>query len=466
MQFKSFTYLIALILLTSCDKNDTSLNTSVYFGGQIINPLSQDITLMKGEQVLEKIPLDGNNSFLVKLDSIPEGLYSIVHGSNSTHKEFQYVYFEPNDSIILRLNTWDFDESLTFSGLGAEKNNFLAHLFLENEKDHELGKFIFELDYTGFQNEIQKIQDRNQSIYDDLITKHTIPVTDQFKELASIAIDYPVYKWYEIYSVINAPTANHLIEDENFYNSYFSYRERISLTNEKFFNYFPYINYIHFYIYSKAMYNQRLNPELGITQHGMNVIVDEVTNEAFKNDLLFKAIYHDFKESKGSCGFKDKNLSFFKEHCTDSTYMDRVRKLESDCNLLKDNTPLQDFSVQDDGKRIQMSSLIHNKNAVIYFWSPKKVNTNALYKRVIELKKLHPSVQFIGVNTEDETSLESSRRISTDQQYTLSADSINKHFIQSSEPRTILVNEKGIIVNSFTYLISPHIDHQISQLEK
>ena len=43
------------------------------------------------------------------------------------------MYLEPGDSIMLRVNTLKFDESLTYTGKGSAKNNFLTELFLLNE---------------------------------------------------------------------------------------------------------------------------------------------------------------------------------------------------------------------------------------------------------------------------------------------------------------------------------------------
>ncbi|MGK0127951.1 MAG: hypothetical protein ACI87F_001471, partial [Candidatus Azotimanducaceae bacterium] len=102
------TILIVIFTFISCNTSDKS-KKNTYFGGQIINPKSNNIILMKDEKVLDTLWLNSDNSFLAKFDSITEGLYSFKHGSYKKGFEFQYVYIEPTDSIIIRLNTWDFD---------------------------------------------------------------------------------------------------------------------------------------------------------------------------------------------------------------------------------------------------------------------------------------------------------------------------------------------------------------------
>ena len=128
----TYTLFLTLIVLASCNttKND---DNATYFGGKIINPKSKYVTLFSMEKIIDTLFLDKNNSFLGKLENLNEGLYYFIHGN-----ENQYIYLEPKDSLMLRLNTWDFDESLVFAGKGAERNNILIDCFLEEEKDDKI----------------------------------------------------------------------------------------------------------------------------------------------------------------------------------------------------------------------------------------------------------------------------------------------------------------------------------------
>ena len=62
--------------------------------------------------------------------------------------EFQYLILEKNDSIYIRLNSLDFDESLVFMGNGASKNNFLMDSFLNFEKNEEILNKSFNAIFT------------------------------------------------------------------------------------------------------------------------------------------------------------------------------------------------------------------------------------------------------------------------------------------------------------------------------
>ena len=57
-----------------------------------------------------------------------------------SHVEFQVFYLNPGDSLMLRVNTLEFDESLSFTGMGSKGNNLLIDLFLLNEAEIEFIK--------------------------------------------------------------------------------------------------------------------------------------------------------------------------------------------------------------------------------------------------------------------------------------------------------------------------------------
>ncbi|HFS67210.1 MAG TPA: hypothetical protein ENK67_03265, partial [Flavobacteriia bacterium] len=126
------TYFIILALFVHIGCNKKKVSTA-YFTGQIVNPKEKQLHLYKKNKEIKNVVLNNEHNFHIKLDSVKGDLYTFKHGN-----ELQYIYLSPNDSLVMRLNTWDFDESLIFSGKGAIKNNFLMHLFLENEKQEKL----------------------------------------------------------------------------------------------------------------------------------------------------------------------------------------------------------------------------------------------------------------------------------------------------------------------------------------
>ena len=86
-----------------------------------------------------------------------------------------------------------------------------------------------------------------------------------------------------------------------------------------------------------------------------------------------------------------------------------------------------------------------------------------LIKRVSKLKSQYPSLMFVGINMYPSENGDISNE-HLDNQYILIRESKAKQFLRSDEQRTILVDEKGIISNSFTYLTSPHLERQLTVL--
>lgn len=111
--------LVILLLITisifGCKENENSCGQA-FFGGEIINPSNDYVTLYKGDSPVDTLYLDENNRFAYQIESLEPGLHYFWHGI-----EYQVVIIEPNDSLMVRLNTIDFDESLVFSGKGSKK---------------------------------------------------------------------------------------------------------------------------------------------------------------------------------------------------------------------------------------------------------------------------------------------------------------------------------------------------------
>jgi len=126
---KVILYIIIIGLSVLACKNDSNnVGEYAFFGGEIINPNNDFVIISKSDRVLDTVKLDSHNRFTYKINDLQSGFYTFRHGS-----EIQMVLLEPNDSIMFRLNTLDFDESLVYSGNGSKKNNYLINEFLQNE---------------------------------------------------------------------------------------------------------------------------------------------------------------------------------------------------------------------------------------------------------------------------------------------------------------------------------------------
>ena len=133
-----FLSLLVILTLFNCKEDGkNSENNYAYIGGEIMNPNSDYVVLLKADVVIDTVKLDNRNRFLYKINNLKEGFYTFYHGG-----EVQMILLEPKDSLLFRLNTLEFDESLVFTGIGDKKNNYLMNEFLENEiQEKKIFKF-------------------------------------------------------------------------------------------------------------------------------------------------------------------------------------------------------------------------------------------------------------------------------------------------------------------------------------
>lgn len=444
--------LFLAVFLFSC--NSTSENTkTIYFGGHVVNPKSNNILLLKNNVIIDTIKIDSENNFIKNYNNLKEGLYTFKHGI-----EFQYIYFQPSDSILIRLNTWDFDESLVFNGRGSSKNEFLINLFLQNEKEEKEMYQYFNLDENNFQAKIDSLTNERIHIFNEF--KLNEPnLTKGFEDLTNTAINFPLYRLKEIYPMyhkraVKSEEYPHL--SSNFYN----FREKISLNEKQLVSFYPYQNYIisHFYNLNYNLQKQD-STKNNNTENLLNIISENIKIEDFKNTLLKKIIVNDFLKSESSCSINKEALNVFRENCTNEEIVLQVENLVNDSKKIENKKPLEDFIITDySNNETSINKIIDNKKAVIYFWSTEYMSSEYLVKRIKYLEKKHPTVLFVGVNIQPETINISSepnlKLLDATKQFKLTSNSKAHQFLTSKYPRTIIVDKNGIVENGFAYLDS------------
>ena len=176
----------ALVGFSSCESSGNKEIT--FFGGKIKNPKGKYVYLSRDKQVIDSARLDDHNKFAFELDSIKEGLYVFNHGP-----EFQYLYLQPTDSVLMYLNTWDFDESLIFSGKGSSKNNFLIDLYLQQERAEKNFKENYKLGEEEFSEAIEAGIQKKLELYNNFIANQENPPSEQFDKLAKTGVYFPYY---------------------------------------------------------------------------------------------------------------------------------------------------------------------------------------------------------------------------------------------------------------------------------
>ncbi|WP_334058175.1 hypothetical protein [Polaribacter sp. P097] len=452
--------ILTIGFLTSCDTEVKEKTT--YFGGKIINPKSNKVILYSMEQVIDTFLLDENQKFIGELKEANEGLYYFVHGN-----ENQYIYIEPTDSLMLRLNTWDFDETLVFAGKGAERNNILIDCFLEDEKEK---KNFYKLNKQ--QPEVfKKVTDSLLAIklvtYNDYILEHPNE-TEGFNEVLKVALTFPIYSRFERYPIIYSKYA----EDGSFPEvdaTFYDYRKNIDINKDTMMYFPPYSRYIRNYLYNET-YAQGHKPMRNkytpdFTLDLLNIIDDRIKSQNTKNAFLKQTLVSHFY-NKSSDQINLEAFDLFLKSSTNEKDKTQIQSLLNDSKVITLGNELPNFEITDyTNADHSIHKLIKNKNSFLLFWNPEYVSKSYLSSRVIYLSEKFPEINFHVIKTDgkDEDKIE---KLDIKNQFYINKDNLAQTFLSSKMTRTILVDHNGKVVNGYASLYSNNLIPYLENLNK
>ena len=460
--YLNFSQSIALIILVSITVllgcNNSQVCNSTYFGGKIINPKSNCIILFENEIPLDTFYLDKNNTFLGEIPSLHEGLFNFKHGN-----EQQYIYLQPKDSLLIRLNTWDFDETLVFSGKGAERNNLLIDSFLESERERRIFFQYYDLSPTEFSAKVSQVEKVKLDRYNDYINNHP-EESDKFNDILKTALTFPLYSKVENYPLAHSAKINH--DEHSVINKdFYKHREYISLDNDSLMFFYAYRDYVLSNLYNKV---NSLGYDLNSDEFTVNLLKEisaELNDENSRNSMLRKIFIRHFYW-KSSRKINENIVNTYFDLTTNLEDKKLMLNLTTDVKKIEEGELLNDFKIIDYNKSHKsIRRLIKNKKSVLYFWNPEFIGKDFIASKIQYLSEKYPDLEFIGVRIYDDNK-ERIFKLDIKSQYYLESNSKANSFLTSQLPRTILINKKGIVVNSYASLSSRKIFNQIEELAR
>ncbi len=449
---KYFFIFISLAMVSCNTKPDKEYT---YFGGKIVNPKGEYVILYNnGDEVIDSLHLNKDNTFSSKLQDLKSGLYCFKHGT-----EYQYVFLEPKDSLLIRLNTWDFDESLVFSGKNAIRNNVLIEAFLENELQNKQFYKYYNLNAKDFKNKVDSLKRTKDEYIKNYTTKNN-EESEVFLNVLKIALNYPLYTKLESFVIDNS--LKQTPEDLNI-NAFTKHRETASIDSDSLMFYTPYRNYVYSNLYSDVYQKKIKDDSDDFTIALLNVINTKIKSPKLRNKLLKETtIRHFYKKS--SCGINKKAYETYVSLSTDPADKKEISSLLNDVKHISKNHEIPDFNLSShDGAIEKITDVIKDKNAVIYFRNKQYSSDNWVASRMNYLINNHPNIKFLVVNI-DADKYKHVKDLNIEHQYYLHEKSNAHQFLTSKYPRMILVNDKGIVINGFCALSSKKIEKQISDL--
>ncbi|MFC6859304.1 TlpA family protein disulfide reductase [Zunongwangia atlantica] len=394
-KFLLLSIISSLFSLVGCIDNSTN-DAKVYLGGKIVNPNLRYIILSKDQELIDTLSLNNNNQFGEYLENITPGIYTIQH-----NPENQVVYLEPGDSIMVWVNTYDFDQSLNFSGRGSKESSFLLDLFLRNRANNDLVLNYYKIKPEDFEHISDSIHNQRLQEFEENTAKNDLSET--FKKIARQSIDYEFYDLRERYTYLIKkyyPEFTKLIPD-----GFNDYRDSIDFDNELLQNYYVYTNTIDDYLRTRAIefcLEKNLERDCFNVSNFNNIkrratLIDSLSETpAIKNRfldlLLSKAITMASNEED-----LDKVIAF--ANSLDYSEIEEMNQLAKIQTGYFAGKSIADLTILDtDGNETTYGDIVEKKT-IIYLWSANNIRRYLWQFRTIKnLQEKYPELDFIGVN--------------------------------------------------------------------
>ena len=389
--------LLALLFLYGCQNSNKKTNT-VFIGGDIINPSNNYVVLYDPQDHVDTLYLDSNNKFSHHFSNFNPGIHSFVHGG-----KHQSILLEANDSIMMHINTHDFDGSLAYNGLGSKKNNYLINLLSKLENENRKENAFYNLEPVEFHKIIEsKISKKTNDLH--LFLKHN-PNSDLFIKIGTSSIKYHYFTRKELYPYRHFDP-NKLADFKKLPLTFYKFRKDIIYNDKDLKDFYPYYNFMFPHINNLAFeqlitVNTSFTLEtnsLEYTEHKLVLIDSLITNSMIKNNLLKYTTRNFISNSK----------SIDKSYILYQSYLDKSSNTKDKVyikNLFKNTQSLQPGYqlpaievIDNQNNNLNINSIL-DKITVIYFWdNASRYHFENSHIRVNTLRKLFPNINFIAIN--------------------------------------------------------------------
>jgi peroxiredoxin len=452
------------LFLSSCNKEFKANDYRAYFGGEVKNPTNRFVYFSKDGVVIDTIPLQKDNSFFIQFDSLAPGMYSFKHDP-----EYQYVYFDKNDSIMVHINSKDFDESIIFCGRGDAKNNYLMESYLKNESDKEKMFDVYDYDISKFTSNTDSTYKSNKKSYN--IHKNDIKWSKDFDDYAKASLDFNYYSKRELYPIIHKlRTAEDVFE--KLPKQYYNYRKNIDFNNVQLATYSPFVMYLSHLLNNVGAvkyHNHFSGVDLALTTNinKLNIADTLIKNEKVKNSIFNNIAFTYLLEDQNMVN-NQKFLESYRKFSTDNSKKNEILRIGNAIQLLIAGNQLPEVKLIDkDGLTVSTNSIIKKKTVLFFYTKEALTHLAAAHKKVLAFKSKYPDYQFIAINLDKDQKewqeLLSNYKFEGIQEYRCAnfEDIKNKLAITKIQ-RALVLDVNGKIKNAFTNLFDVKFEKELN----
>jgi hypothetical protein len=390
--------LFAYITFVGCESKPDSSCGQAFIGGEIVNPVNDFLVLYDDTSPIDTLYLDQENRFSYNIETLSPGLHSFIHGG-----EYQVIILEPNDSIMLRLNTLDFDESLVFTGLGSKKNNYLINLYNTLDAEDKIVYEVSKYEPVRFLTVIDSLQ--SEKIEDLNKFKEKYESSSLFNKVALASINYSYSTHKELYPF--RYFGRHEIKNRTgLPSNFYDYRADIDYNDDVLKDFYPYYNFLfpHFNNLALDRYFELTKDSvfdrnsIVYNMNKLDLMNEMVKNDDIKNNLLKYATrnFLSYNNSDADC---DAMYESYQSKSTNAEHSEYITSLYNTIKKLRPGNKFPDIEVTNYKNEVTNIDAMFNKPTVIYFWSHAiKDHFKNSHNKVAELKLTYPNINFISIN--------------------------------------------------------------------
>ena len=449
--------IVVIILFFSSSCNQENQNTSFFLGGEIINPSSGYVNFYYNNIKIDSLELDTNNKFFKKIEDIKPGIYRIEHVP-----ENQNIIVENGDSLWIRVNVEDFKESLTFSGKGSSKNNFLVDMSILDESETGYISEIYSQESDVFRNAIDSLMNEKQNIW-ELFNSSGNPKSLS-RNITKASIKYNYFNKLERYALLRGKDWSDTQREE-----FFSYRDQMDLNDSDLSLFEPYVTYLMNYFNEKTLgigkvyFYEKNNTDFNIKK--LLIIDSQITDQSLKNNLARATAIEEILNFKNN-DYHEEFIDYYTYVNSSEQYLDEITKLYNDIEKMKKGNSLPNIEIIDyKGEIKSSSSELGGSKSLIYFWSQTQMNHyRRTIRRIEELKRSYPDYRFIGICIQPYTDMVSQAQnilnLDLSNQFSFNDfERSSKNWVLTYLNKTIIIDKKVNIIDGFTNLFTSEVDN-------
>ena len=440
--------------LISC--NQENFKEDFYLGGEIINPSSRFVNFYYNNVKIDSIELDSENKFFKKIVNINPGIYRIEH-----LPENQNIIVEKGDSLWIRVNVEDFHESLTFSGTGSSKNNFLVDINNMDTYENEYLSQYYVEESDIFRKKIDSLMNEKLKIW-ELFNK-SVNQKKLSNNITKSSIKYNYYNKLERYAILRG--ANWTKRKKE---SYYDYRDDINLNDTDLSLFDPYVTFLMNYFNEKTLDSgeiysyEKNNTDFNIKK--LLIIDSQIDDPYLKNNLARATAIEEilnFKNNK----FHDEFIDYYSYVNSSDKYLTEIIQLYEDIKKMQKGNLLPEVSIINyQGKEKLSSKELKGSKTLLYFWSQTQMNHyRRTIKRIEELKQIFPNFRFVGICIQPYTDMviqaQNILNLDLSDQYSFkNFEESSKSWVLTFLNKTIIIDQKSYIIDGFSNLFTNDVE--------